>query len=614
MRDARRIVSAMRPEWPVFALSVAATLLYVLLNSASVWMLGSVVHAIFAPPEEPGVVAEIGGSINAQLKAWTGRWIEGETRLETLRRVAWALFFTFACKNLALYVKNTALSWMQTRLLTRLRKRLFDRLLTLPMAFYDRHRTGELASVVINDVNKVRASLTGSLQRLMTEPVNILAFVALLFVINWRLTLLAVLMLPVAGAAIHWIGASIKRKSARTSRQIAGVMGVLQEALGAMRVIQGFAMEGAQARRFALASDRFSRLLFRQARLANLASPATEMIGVGVGIWLLWLGGKEVLSGSGMESDDFVRYLFLLFSVMQPVRYLARVNNQIQDGLAGAGRIFALLDTEAEVRERPGAVSLEGFGSVIRFEGVELRYAGADQAALTGIDLEIAAGETVALVGASGAGKSTLADLIPRFYDVTGGRVRVDGHDLRDLTLASLRGLIGVVPQETVLFDTTVAENIRCGRPDAGAEAVRAAAAAAHALNFIEALPESFETAIGERGVRLSGGQRQRIAIARAILKDPPILILDEATSSLDTESEREVQRAIEDLVRGRTVIVIAHRLSTVLHADRIVVLESGRIVESGDHEALIAAGGAYKNLYELQFAAQTWSGADGGD
>ncbi len=600
----------MRPEWPIFALSMVATLLYVLLNSASIWLLGSVVHTIFAPAAEPSALAEAGGSINAQLKTWTAHWIWADTPIDTLRRVAWALFWIFLFKNIALYAKNTSVAWMQTRLLTRLRKLLFDRLLVLPMGFYDQRRTGELASIVINDVAKIRASLTNSLQRLMTEPINVVAFLGLLFVINWRLTIAAGLMFPISAGLIHWMGTSIKRKSRRTSKQIAGVMGVLQETLSSIRVIQAFTMEKAQSERFDGTSRRFSALLYRQARLANLSSPATEMIGVSIGIVLLWIGGREVLTGSGMESEDFIRYLFLLFSVMQPIRNLARVNNQIQDGLAGAGRVFGLLDTAPSIVDRKGAKALGGFRESIQFDNVGFTYEGAEVPALDEIELKIGSGTTVALVGSSGAGKSTLVDLIPRFYEAKEGSLRIDGVDVRDLTIASLRGLIGVVPQETVLFDATLEENIRCGRPGASREEVRAAARAAHALEFIEELPQDFSTRIGERGLRLSGGQRQRIAIARAVLKDPPILILDEATSSLDSESERDVQRAIDELVQDRTVIVIAHRLSTVLHADRIVVLDRGRIVETGAHEELMLRGGSYKRLYEMQFATGAGKGA----
>lgn len=598
--DARRVLAYLKPEWRLFTGSLGATIIYVIFNSLSVWLLGSLVYTIFGGGESPIPSPDAGG-LNEWIKASTQRLIQADSPEATLARVSALIFGTFFFKNIFLYLKNSLISLMEVRLLTRVRQVLFERVLDFPMSFFDQRQTGELSAVVIQDVSKLKTSFTASLQRLITEPINILSFLTLLFVISWKLTLIGMLAFPLSGLVIHRMGQSIKRKSIRTGEQIARLMGGLNQSLSGVRVIQAFGMEGPERSKFGQRSDRLAQIMFRQARLSNVASPATEMIGITIGIFLLWYGGRAVMSGSGLASEDFIRYLFLLFSVMQPIRNLAKVNTQIQDGLGGARRIFELMDTP--VSEDRGHVPIHSFEKEIRYENVTFAYSPADGPVLQAIDLEIPQSSTVALVGMSGGGKSTLVDLLPKFYSPTSGRILIDGKNIAELVTADLRALIGSVPQETLLFDETVANNIRFGRPEASDAAVQEAAAAANALEFIRALPNGFQTAIGERGVRLSGGQRQRLAIARAILRNPPILILDEATSALDTEAERAVQEAIDRLVANRTVIVIAHRLSTITQADQIVVMGDGRVVESGTHDDLLSRGGAYRRLFDLQFS-----------
>ena len=361
-------------------------------------------------------------------------------------------------------------------------------------------------------------------------------------------------------------------------------------------------MEGYEVQRFFKETHHYFQLILRRAKLGLLASPITETLGVMIGVLLLWVGGIEVLSGEGLTPEDFLRFILLLFAMMDPLRKLSKVNVALQTGAASAERVFSILDTPPTIVDKADAVKIDSFKEKIRFKNVGFRYE-SDDKVLKDISFKIEKGSIVALVGSSGAGKSTLADLIPRFYDVNNGGITIDGHDVRDLSLNSLRRLMGVVTQETILFNDTVRANIAYGQKNVNDEQVILAAKAANALEFINDLSEGFDTVIGEKGVKLSGGQRQRLAIARAIMKNPPILILDEATSALDTESERLVQKALETLMANRTVLVIAHRLSTVTNADKIILLDKGEIKEIGTHNELMEKEGFYSNLYKIQFS-----------
>jgi subfamily B ATP-binding cassette protein MsbA len=386
-------------------------------------------------------------------------------------------------------------------------------------------------------------------------------------------------------------------------KQIAGVMNVLQESLRGIRIVKAFVMERDETKRFKRENQRYYRLVFRRFSIKNLITPVNELIGVFFGVILLWVGGQQVLIGRGVGPEEFMSFVIFLFAMLQPLRNLSNVHANIQVGLASAERIFNLMDEPPLIVEKLNATELTDFKDAIRLENVTFAYEGSNRPALYDIDSEIKKGEIVALVGVSGAGKSTFVDLVPRFYDVTKGRITIDGHDIRDVKLNSLRKLIGIVTQETLLFNTTVCDNILYGDPKATQDQVIAAAEAAHAWEFIRELADGLDTVIGEQGIQLSGGQRQRLAIARALLKNPPILILDEATSALDSESEKLVQDAIQALVQERTVIVIAHRLSTIQNANKILVLHEGRLIESGTHKELLRQGGRYHNLYQTQFS-----------
>jgi len=540
-------------------------------------------------------------TLNEKLKYWTNGLILRDTAKETLQVLCVSILIIFLLKNVFLYLKNITLTIVQFRLITELRNKLYIHFHKLSLSFFNQHKSGELTSIVVNDVANMRQALTIGFQRILVEPINIIAFTALLFIISWKLALIAITIIPLAGLVIVNISRSIRRKSRRTAVKIAGITNIITETLTSMRVVKAFAMEDYEVDRFSNETRNYYNLIFRRARLRSLAPPITETMGVIIGVALLWVGGTEVLNAQGLTSEDFIRFILIMFSGLQPIRSLSNVFAEIQVGAASAERVFVILDNPPTIVDEFDAVIIDTFEDKIQINDVSFKYE-SDDTVLKNISFEIEKGSAVALVGSSGSGKSTLADLIPRFYDVNQGAIEIDGQDIRHVTLNSLRRLMGIVTQETILFNDTIKANIAYGQKDVDDKQVIAAATAANALEFIEELPEGLDTVIGEKGVKLSGGQRQRLAIARAIMKNPPILILDEATSALDTESERLVQEALGTLMTDRTVLVIAHRLSTVTNADKIIVLEKGQIKEMGTHDELIQKNGLYSNLYNVQF------------
>ena len=540
-------------------------------------------------------------TLNEKLKYWTNGLILRDTAKETLQVLCVSILIIFLLKNVFLYIKNITLTIVQFRLITELRNKLYKHFHKLSLSFFNQHKSGELTSIVVNDVANMRQALTIGFQRRFVEPINIIAFTALLFIISWKLALIAITIIPLAGLVIVNISRSIRRKSRRTAVKIAGITNIITETLTSMRVVKAFAMEDYEVDRFSNETSNYYNLIFRRARLRSLAPPITETMGVFIGVALLWVGGTEVLNAQGLTSEDFIRFILIMFSGLQPIRSLSKVFAEIQVGAASAERVFVILDNPPTIVDEFDAVIIDTFEDKIQINDVSFEYE-SDDTVLKNISFDIEKGSAVALVGSSGSGKSTLADLIPRFYDVNQGAIEIDGQDIRHVTLNSLRRLMGIVTQETILFNDTIRANIAYGQKNIDDKQVIAAATAANALEFIEELPEGLNTVIGEKGVKLSGGQKQRLAIARAIMKNPPILILDEATSALDTESERLVQEALGTLMTDRTVLVIAHRLSTVTNADNIIVLEKGQIKEMGTHDELIKKNGLYSNLYTVQF------------
>ena len=603
----KRVLILAKPHWLLLFVSILSSVVFVFFNSLSIWLTASFISNILTDFEtllnnQAELLSASERTVNETLKMWTNRLILDTTALGTLKKLCLSIFFIFFLKNIFLYLKNFFAGLMQIKVITDLRNSLFDHLASLSLSFFDRTRSGDLTSIVLNDVATMRRTFSVSFQKLLVEPINILTFFTLLFLINWKLTLAAMLILPAAVTMMVWVGGSIRRKAKRSSKQIAGIVSILQEVLGAIRVVKAFVMEKTEKLKFRGETAKYYRLQKRQMSVRLASSPVTEMIGVTMGVILLWLGGQDVLIKSSMEPEDFIRFILLLFSILNPIKSLNTVNADMQTALASAERVYSILDTESTINDAPEAEEVTVFERAISFEDVHFTYDDGEGDVVQGISFEIKRGQIVAVVGESGAGKSTIADLIPRFFDVTQGSVKLDGKDVRSIQKLSLRDLMGIVAQETILFNDTIAKNIVYGQEGISEEKLRAVAEAANALSFIEAQPDGFETVIGDRGVKLSGGQRQRLAIARALLKNPPILIMDEATSSLDSESEKKVQEAIEKLMKDRTVFVIAHRLSTVVNADKIIVLSRGKIVETGTHEELIEKEGHYKQLYEVQF------------
>ena len=591
--------------WPLLIVSTISAFIYVAFNGLSVWLTASLFNNILTDFEDLIInhdnLRNAKVSINDQLKYWTNELILRDSALASLKILCYTIIGSFLFKNIFLYIKNIVLTYIQFKLITKLRVRVYAHLQKMSLSYFDKSQSGELSSIVLNDVSNMRVAFGTSFHKLFVEPINIILFVALLLIINLKLALISIIIVPLSGAIVIFIGRSIRRKSKRTAEKIARIMSIMAENLNSIKVVKSFSMESFETDRFTNEQERYYQLIFRRAKLRLISSPIIEMIGASIGVCLLWIGGHDVLIAQNMNSEDFIRFILILFSVLGPIRNLSNVSVELQKGFASADRVFEVLDTTEIIKSKPGAVTINDFNNQICFNNVSFNYDGTDSV-LEDVSFNMKKGTVTALVGSSGAGKSTIADLIPRFYDVVDGSIKIDDSDIRDLELNSLRKMMGIVSQETILFNDTIGANIKYGLQKVSDDKLEEAAENANALDFINKQPNGFDTVIGEKGVRLSGGQRQRIAIARAILKNPAILILDEATSSLDTESEYLVQKAIDNLMADRTVLVIAHRLTTVENADLIIAMKNGQIVETGTHQDLLKKDGIYTRLYNKQF------------
>ena len=609
MKDSslKRLFRFVLAHWPFLLLSTLAAFFFVIFNSASIWITATMINNILIDFNEMLVENQRLSSLseltmNDRLKLFSNSLLLKDTAISTVSAVCVALIVVFSAKNISLYIKNITLSIVQYRLIRDLRNKLYSHFHYLSLSYFNKNKSGELTAVLVNDIDNMRNSLSIMFQKLFVEPINIIILMSLLFIVSTKLALIALLIIPVSGIIIFGISHSIRRRSARSQAQLAGMTSMIAETIGSMRIVKAFATKGFEINRFAKETQKYYKLMLRRDRLRFVSSPVSETFGATIAALLLWVGARDVLVIESISSEDFLRFILLLFSLFQPLKNLTNVVNELQNGLASADRVFAIMDIKSDIQDVDNAVEVNDLKNTLSFENVSFSYGDENDKVLNNINFQINKGEILALVGPSGAGKSTLVDLIPRFYDTLSGSIKIDGKDIKKLKINSLRSLMGIVTQETFLFDDSVKANIAYGVENISDDKIKDAAIAANAHEFIKKLPDGYNTIIGERGVSLSGGQKQRIAIARAIVKNPPILILDEATSSLDSESEKHVQSAIENLMSERTVFVIAHRLSTVHNANKILVLENGQIVQEGKHDELVNIDGLYKQLHKMQF------------
>jgi subfamily B ATP-binding cassette protein MsbA len=591
MHDLRRLLKYLRPHWPIFTLAILAMVLVGVLETA--------IAGLIVPIFDQAFVQGLGQRTPTVfgLQHLIPRDPFGAWKMISILLIV----FTFT-KGIAEYFSTYLMARMGQSAVLKLRQDLYSHLLAQSATFFERHRTNYLVSRLVTSAAAIETAVTSTIRDMLRESFTLIAFLSAAFFYSWRLTLGSLLIAPVIAVLTAKFGRALRNLARESFEGSKELTDTAQEALANQGIVKAYRAEKRESDRFTDVAKKIVRANLRSASIAGASPPTIEMIGILFVVLLLLFGQREIIADR-MNTAQLVNFLFVLFRSYDPMRKLSRLQNSMEQALAAAHHVWEVMDEHAAIPEKPNAGELSTLKKEIEIRNVSFGYANESRSVLRDVSLKIPAGTMVALVGESGGGKSTLTKLLPRFHDPRSGEVLWDGMDIRDATIASLRKQIALVTQETVLFNDTVRHNIAYGKPEATEREIEEAALIAFAHDFIRELPDGYDTIVGERGIFLSGGQRQRLAIARAILVNAPVLILDEATSALDAESERLVQRAISNLVRNRTTIVIAHRLSTVRRADAIVVMEAGRIIETGTHAELLARGGQYKKLYELQFA-----------
>lgn len=644
MKTYFRILRYVKPYKKHLVLSIVSTIIFAILNGASVYLTIPLLSTLFQEnstlpqteqvtnitikPNENEQIVKKDSSTQETLHAetetkndapkfipeWLSKIVNSITKEfkdfilsgtveNVLLKISLLILFAYLGKNIFGYLQAYFLAYVEQGVIKDIRDDAYSHLHKLPMSYFKAERTGNLISRITNDVTVVQSSVSVVFLNMIREPLTIIVFVGIALSISPKLTLFSFILLPFSIGIIVWIGLKLRKQSSKIQAKLADITTVLHETITGVKVVKAFGMEQYEMKRFKAQTYNFFRMVLRMIRLRNAAGPITEFLSVAVGVVIIYYGGRLVLEQHVLKASEFLGFLLAIFQLMPPIKELGSLNNRIQESSAAGERIFEILDTKPNIVDADNAVEVNDFKNEIKFDNVSFRYEDSEELILNNINFTAEKGEIIALVGSSGAGKTTLSELLPRFYDPTSGRILLDNKDIKEIKIQSLRKLMGIVTQETILFNETVRENIAYGLDDYPIAKVMEVAKAANAHDFILELPKGYNTIIGERGTKLSGGQRQRISIARALLKNPPIMIFDEATSSLDNESEVLVQEAIERLMEDRTTFVIAHRLSTIKNADRILVLDKGEIVQEGKHEELLKdIGGIYKKLYELQF------------
>jgi subfamily B ATP-binding cassette protein MsbA len=616
MQTYLRILKYVKPYWKNLILIFILSIFYAVLNGLSIYLVIPLLDTLF---QGSGASQQVSTTQNLQssssflpdfinnfketVSQWFNNFVYFGDKTDILLKICFVILIVFFLKNLLGYLQSYFMTYVEYSSMNDLRDEAYKHLHKLPISYFKKERVGNLISRFTNDVSKIQDSISATFSSLIKEPLTIIVFLIIAISISWQLTLLAGVILPVSMLAIMWIGIKVRKQSTLVQGKIADITSVLQETISGVKVVKAFGMEPYENKKFVKETKSYLKTILKIVRIRDAASPITEMISIIVGAIIIYYGGTLVLKSSTISASLFMGFLLAIFQMMKPIKDLSTVNNRIQEAGAAADRIFEILDTVPDIKDSKDAKTLGEFKRTIRFNKVSFKYEDSEEWVLDDINVEVLKGDIIALVGPSGGGKSTLVDLIPRFYDPANGSILIDGEDIRNYTLDSLRSKMGIVTQETFLFNSSIKDNIAYGLDNYPDEKIIEAAKAANAHEFIIQTSEGYDTIIGERGVKLSGGQRQRLTIARAILKNPDIMIFDEATSALDSESEILVQEAIERMMKNRTTFVIAHRLSTIRNATRILVIDKGVVIQTGTHQELMQKeNGLYKKLYEMQF------------
>jgi subfamily B ATP-binding cassette protein MsbA len=616
-----RILRYVKPYWKQLIVSIISSLLFAVLSGATIYLTIPLLDTLFqekaaSPPkqeevteqspvkkEQSDLTPDIVEETTANIEETFREFVFSGSAEDILLKICFLILLAFLGKNLFGYSQSYFLAYIQQGIIKDIRNAIYSHLHRLPLSYFKQEKTGNLISRITYDVNVIQTSISAVFMSMFREPLTVLVLLGIALSISWKLTLFALVILPFSLFIIVMIGMELRKQTTKIQKRMGSITSMLQESISGIKIVKAFGMEDYEKSKFFEHTRKYFKRMLKKVRVGNATGPITEFVSVIVGVLILYFGGQLVLVEGTIRASEFLGFLFAIFQMMPPIKKLSQVNNKIQESISAGERVFQVIDTEPNIKNIESPKKVDDFRNEIKFDNVTFHYEDSPELILRNINFTVKKGEVVAFVGSSGAGKTTLVDMLPRFFDPVEGKIDIDGINIKNIKIEDLRKLIGVVTQETVLFNDTVLQNIAYGLKEVDMDKVIEAAEFANAHKFIMDLPEGYNTIIGERGTKLSGGQRQRISIARALLKNPPIMIFDEATSALDNESEVLVQEALDRLMIERTTFVIAHRLSTIRNADRIIVLDKGEIVQDGKHEELLKQkNGLYRKLYELQF------------